>query len=309
MTAACPDMDILGAEPLAGRTTLGVGGTAEFFFEARHMAELTAALDWARENGLEVTILGAGSNVVVSDEGVPGLVVALGVGFESLEHRDEGDRVRVTAGGGIRLGRLTAAAIRRGWADLVFLNGIPGTLGGALMMNAGAHGEDMSRVAEGASLVNGGGRLRRLTADDLRFSYRRLALPEGVKAPAVVVEVELNSRRCVPDEAAARAASLLERRRQSQPWRQHSAGSFFKNPPGDSAGRLIESCGLKGARVGDAAVSDVHANFLVNLGRATAAEIMDLADLVRRTVRTSHGVELEPEVKFLGRGRERWPWL
>ncbi len=297
---------ILRNEPLRRWTGFKIGGPADYLCLPRNVDQLLAVIRWANAHGQEITYLGGGYNILASDKGVRGVVVVLKEGFDHLVQGPIGaGRVRIIAGAGVSLARLVAMAGRDGWADLTFLAGIPGTTGGALVMNAGAWGGSMEQVIERLTLVNGHGQPRELAAEELEFSYRFVRLPQ----PAVVVEMELISRLADPTEVSSQIKASLEARRRRQPTDRPSAGSFFKNPPGDYAGRLIEAAGLKGERVGEAMVSPVHANFIVNLGQATAEDVLTLASLVRDEVKARFGVELEPEVRFIGEGRERWPWL
>ncbi len=291
---------------LAEWTSFGIGGPAEMLCLPRSLEELEAVVAWANQKNLPLIVLGAGSNVLISDEGLRGVVVVLRRGFDRLRSKGSGRSfVRLEAGAGLKISRLTAEAGAKGWVDLVFLTGVPGTVGGAVVTNAGTEQGSMGQVVRRIEMINGSGARRKVEAQDLRFEYRALSLPPG----AVVVAVTLESRLVEPEAVAAQIKRALEQRRQRQPRGQLSAGSFFKNPAGDFAGRLIEAAGLKGAREGEALISPVHANFIVNLGRATAAEVLTLAERVRAEVADKFGVNLEPEVRFLGPGRERWPRL
>ncbi|MBW1711958.1 MAG: UDP-N-acetylmuramate dehydrogenase, partial [Deltaproteobacteria bacterium] len=295
MTAGPQGVEVLLAEPLAKWTTFRIGGPAEVLCLPRGLDQLRTILAWAGERTKPITLLGGGSNVLVSDQGLAGAVVVLREGFDQVDEQTGGrDRVRIKAGAGLKLARLTALAGQKGWADLVFLAGIPGTLGGATMMNAGTGQAAMDQVVRRLRVVDPAGRSRDLASSELNFSYRRL----GLDPDLTVVEVELESRLAPAQEVAGRIKAALELKRQTQPLNWASAGSFFKNPPGDFAGRLIEAAGLKGARVGQAQVSEVHANFIVNLGSATAEEVLTLAAKVKREVKAGFQVELKPEVRF-----------
>ncbi len=285
--------------PMADHTTLRVGGAADVvvYPEDRDALARLLALLAARE--VPWIVLGNGSNLVVRDGGIRGAVVSLCDGFDALEDRgeDEGGRrlVRVEAGVGIR--RLVRWSVDQGVGGFEFLVGIPGSVGGALAMNAGAWEAQIGdRVEELEVLLPGEG-LRLLARDELAFRYRGVDLPEG----AAVVGVILAGQPSDPEHVKARAKELYQRRRTSQPVGRPSAGSVFRNPPsGPPAGWLIEDCGLKGVRVGDAEVSQVHANFIVNAGRAKASHVVSLIGMIQERVYVNHKVKLETEVRIVG---------
>jgi len=298
--------EVLFNEPLAPYTSFRIGGPAEVLFLPRDVDGVGLVLDGIREKGSPVIVLGGGSNVLVSDQGIKGSVVILGRYLDRIAFCRTGEaRAVVRAWAGARLAELTALAAREGLADLVFLAGIPGTVGGAAVMNAGTGEGAMDRAVTGLIVMENSGNIRRLERRELAYAYRRLELEEGT----VVLEVELASRLAPAGEVDREIKAALKSRRARQPAGLSSAGSFFKNPPGDFAGRLIEEAGLKGERVGQAQVSEVHANWIVNLGGATAEEVMTLAQRVRTGVQERLKATLEPEVRFLGEGKERWPWM
>ncbi len=285
-------------EPLASRTTLRVGGTARLLAEPADVADLQTLLRAAAAGGLEVFILGRGSNLIVPDEGVDGLVVALThESWAGFAPRADG---RVWAGAGLRLKALCGLAAKAGLAGFEFLEGIPGSVGGALRMNAGAMGGWMFDVVEEVQLMSLAGELSTRPRAALHCDYRHCAELEHALALGALL------RPAAPAAAAAIGRQIdvyRKKRHEAQP-REPSAGCIFKNPPGDSAGRLIDGCGLKGERSGGAEVSLVHANFIVNRGGATAADVLALIRYVRRRVREREGVELQPEVLLYGRSWE-----
>jgi len=279
----------------------GTGGPARFFAEARTKDQVRAALAAASAHGVRAHVLGRGSNTLFDDRGFPGLVLLNRVDHEAVQLGGQsregegvpGDARLVVAGGGCRLNALAWRWSERGWGGLEFAVGIPGTVGGAAFANAGAHGRSMADVVESVSVCTSSGEIVRLSGEHLGFGYRSSVL-SGFDSPCVVVEATLRLNR---DEGAlARACEWLAARNQSQPVAGRSAGCAFRNPPGDAAGRLIDACRLKGARVGAAAVSEVHANFVVNEGAATSADILALLGLVEARVRQETGVALEREV-------------
>lgn len=278
--------------PLADLTSFQIGGPADLFVTVESADELSAALAAAARMGAPAMCLGAGTNLLISDRGVRGLVVKLGRNFD----RCRIDDTRVETGAAMAFGALVETAIDRGLAGLEFGEGIPGSVGGGLVMNAGAFGGEMARVVVAVHGVTGVGEIRALSKDEVGFAYRRTNLPAGFVITRVDFALEHGDREAL----RARVAELRARRTARQPRGLPNAGSIFKNPPGSFAGSLLESAGLKGTRMGGAAFSDRHANFIVNLGGARAAEVRALIEMARSRVRESSGVWLEPEVKFVG---------
>lgn len=303
--AEARSMVILRNEPLSRWTGLAVGGPAEALCLPRNADHLAEALAWADSRNLPVAVIGGGFNVLAADEGFPGLVIVMGRGFDSLEVRPDGQGVMVSAGAGLKLSRLVRRAAAEGWAGLAFLAGIPGTVGGAAVMNAGAWGRSMDGQVTGLTGIDGKGRVFSRQRAELDYDYRRLEL----EPDAVVTGVGLASTLAPAAEVAVKVDEYLARRRDKQPLSAPSAGSFFKNPANDHAGRLIEAAGLKGRVEGGAMVSEVHANFIINRGGAKAGDIIRLARLIRQQVQERHGVVLEPEVRLLGQGKQTWAWL
>jgi len=293
--ALSPETKLLESEPLGPKTTMRVGGPARYYAEPANEADLTLLLRETHRRGLPVLMLGRGSNLLVPDEGVDALVLRLaGREWQRFEARADG---RVEAGAGLRLKELCGMAAARGLRGFEFLEGIPGTLGGALRMNAGAMGGWTFDVVESVRLALRDGTVRTLRRYEMHVAYRDFReLADAVALGAVLRPV---STGVPPAEIQAQIASFQARRLATQP-RDPSAGCMFKNPPNESAGRLIDALGLKGERVGDAEVSPVHANFIVNRGQATAADIIALMRRVRERVKAAHGIELEPEVQLYG---------
>lgn len=282
-------------EPLAARTTMRVGGPARLLAEPADEAALQGLLVAAHTRGLPVLPLGRGSNLLVPDEGVEALVVSLSAPFwQEFTVRPDG---RVSVGAGLRLKNLCGLALKSGLPGFEFMEGIPATVGGALRMNAGAMGGWMFDVVEEVHLLTLAGERRALTRADLRYDYRHCADLER----AVALGALLRPRAAADPDAIRLQLEAYQRKRQASQPREPSAGCIFKNPPGTSAGRLIDAAGLKGQRSGGAEVSPVHANFIVNRGGATCADVLDLVRRVRARVRAAHGVDLEPEVMLFGR--------
>lgn len=276
-------------EPLAPHTWLQVGGPAEFFAEPRSIDELAALVRRCRDEELPVRILGGGSNVLVRDEGVPGVVIRLAdPGFADIERHGR----RLNAGGGAKLGHLISTAVREGLAGLEPLVGIPGTIGGALHGNAGNRGGDIGQWTRRATLMTAAGEIVERSRDELVFAYRQSSLDELVILSA---EFELDEED--PEELTKRMQKQWIVQKASQPLGHQRAGCIFKNPSGLSAGVLIDQAGLKGARVGGAEVCDRDANFIVAEPEATAHDVLRLIDLMRSRVADRAGVELELEIE------------
>jgi UDP-N-acetylmuramate dehydrogenase len=277
---------------LAGLTSFRIGGPAELFLIVENADELAVALAAAHRHDLPSFCLGSGTNLLVSDRGMRGLVIKLGAGFAQIEF--DGSDVR--AGAAAQFGELAERTVERGLEGLEFGEGIPGSVGGGLVMNAGAFGGEMARVVTAVRGVDADGTARVLSPDEIGFAYRRTSLPPRF----VIASVDF---RLMPGDhigLRARVAEIHAKRARRQPRGVPNAGSIFKNPPGGFAGRLLEAAGLKGERKGGAAFSEQHANFIVNLGGASAGEVRALIELARERVRANAGVELESEVRLVG---------
>lgn len=280
-------------EPLSRYTTFRIGGPADFLVDVNDRRELAQVLALAHDQHLPTYILGNGSNLLVSDDGVRGIVLILAGEFD--RYAVSGTTVR--AGGGYNLPKLATRVAKAGLGGLEFACAIPGTVGAGLMINAGAHGGDLSQVVTAATVIYPDGREATLCSQEIGFGYRTSRL-EGTLA--IVVEVVMELHPADMSEMQEHMKHHLDRRRATQPLNLPNAGSIFKNPPGDYAGRLIEQAGLKGLTEGGAQVSEKHANFIVNLGNATAQDVLILMDRVRKAVQERFGVRLEPEVKVWG---------
>lgn len=282
-------------EPLGPKTTMRVGGAARLYAEPASLADLQALLRMAVREKIEVFMLGRGSNLIVPDEGVDGLVLALShEAWSTFEPRSDG---RVWVGAGLRLKNLCGLATKAGLVGFEFLEGIPGSVGGALRMNAGAMGGWMFDVVEEVQLVTYDGEVKTLAKAAMHVDYRHCAELHH----AIAVGALLRPASKADADAIARQIDVYRRKRHETQPREPSAGCVFKNPPGTSAGRLIDECGLKGERVGDAEVSPVHANFIVNRGHASGADVLELVRRVRARVRQTKGIDLQPEVLLYGK--------
>ncbi len=284
------------SEPMSRHTTFRIGGNARYFITCDNVSDLSGALRVLDLAGVEWIVLGRGSNVLVSDAGYDGAVILLGRDFR--KHRVDG--AYLEAGGGAPLGTLVQDAYSKGLSGLEFAVGIPGTLAGALAMNAGESERWIGSIVESVTTFSPGTGLAAARGHEITWGYRRSSLPER----AIIVEAVLRVTQADRDTIRHAMDGSLGRRKRTQPVGAACAGSVFVNPPGESAGRLIESAGLKGARHGGARISEVHANFIVNENRARAADVVALMRLMMSTVKDEYGIELRPEIKFLGEFEE-----
>lgn len=284
--------EVLPQEPLRKYTTFRIGGPAEWMIFPLDFRDVQAAVAYAHEQGMKFFVLGGGSNLLVADEGIPGVVLNLSKGFNYAHFQD----TMVIVGAGYSLPRLVTEAVNRGLTGLECATGVPGTVGGAVRMNAGTRETGIGEVITQLKLIQSDGTLKTLKQEDLKFQYRESNLP----AESVVLEAVLNLRKGNPKTIREDIHKRLISRKATQPLSYPNAGSIFKNPPGDYAGRLIEKVGLKGTRVGDAEISSLHGNFIVNKGSATAKEVMVLIQMARRKVLEETGIKLELEVKLWG---------
>jgi UDP-N-acetylmuramate dehydrogenase len=282
-------------EPLASRTSFGIGGPAEFFLELGRPEAVEKAIEGCAERDIPYLLLGAGTNLLIADGGVEGLVIRV----VNREHEIDGTRVR--AGAGLKMMRLARIAADANLRGFEFAIGVPGTVGGAVYQNAGCWGKEIGEVlVEVEGFVPEGGR-HKWTATDLKLGYRTSALRDGHLKGALVVSATVRLKQGDGEEARQLMAKLTRERNETQPIKTKNCGSVFKNPLGDSAGRLVQAGGLKGAREGAAVVSSLHGNFIVNEGGATAADVKRLIERVMAEVKRRFGIQLEPEVEMVGR--------
>lgn len=277
--------------PLKDLVWFRVGGAAEILFRPADVEDLASFL-FAKPADLRVTVIGVGSNVLIRDGGIPGIVIRLPASFGRISV--EGTRVR--AGAAALDAAVARTAADAGIGGLEFLRGIPGTIGGALRMNAGCYSREIRDVFVEAKAVDGKGNIIGLTPDAMEFAYRRTGLPEDVIFVGAVLQGEADD----PDAVRARMNTLVEQRESTQPVKARTGGSTFKNPLGHKAWQLIDEAGCRGLRLGAAQVSEKHCNFLINTGEATGAEIEQLGEEVRARVKAKFGIALEWEIKRLG---------
>lgn len=291
--AGCTQRPLLPAEPMTKHTSFHIGGPAELMAQPQSEAELQSLLLKAAEAAVPVTLVGNGSNLLVRDKGIRGLVIKLGSMLRDIKVSGN----VLTFGSGVSLAQASKKAAELGLSGMEFAVGIPGSIGGAVYMNAGAYDGEMSKVVKSVRVMDAAGEVSELSAGELDFGYRHSALQGSSKiVTSVTVELPAGDKQAI----AEKMADFSNRRITKQPLELPSAGSMFKRPPGYFAGTLIDQTGLKGYTVGGAQVSTKHAGFVVNIGGATAADVLQLISDVQAKVFSAHGVHLEPEVLVLG---------
>lgn len=292
ITDYLPDLVWLCDEPMAKHTSFRIGGPARRMAQPKSREQLVVLMGFLQESGIEPLLIGNGTNLLVADEGLDTVVIDTSACFTALSLTGGGE---ITADAGVSLARLAVFAWKQGLAGLAFAHGIPGTLGGGVVMNAGAYGGELKDVITEVTALYPDG-VRTLRGGELDFSYRHSVFSDG---EGIVLGAKLKLEAGDRDAIKAEMDALMARRKASQPLELPSAGSTFKRPTGYFAGPLIEGCGLKGTRIGGAEVSTKHAGFVVNVGGATCEDVLRLIETVQRTVFDAHGVMLEPEVRII----------
>jgi len=279
-------------EPMKNHTSYGIGGSALAFIEAKSVNDLQLVRSFVCNNQIPIYCVGGGSNLLVSDDGIDGLVVSLKKSFKKIIF----DKNTCYAETGIKLSKLVKECIKHNFIGLETLIGIPGTLGGALIMNAGAYGDEISKYLVAIDILNEEGVVEHKSADEIEFSYRSSTFNEN----DILLSAEFQLEKSSEIEIRNNRDSANQQRKNSQPLKSRSAGSVFKNPKEFAAGYLIEKVGLKGKSIGGAMVSDIHANFIINQDNATADDVVKLIKLIRDTVFKSYSINLELEITTLG---------
>lgn len=292
LTAFLPEIELRLDEPMANHTSFRIGGGAEVMAFPKNAKELSRLLKTSALLDCKCAILGAGTNVLAPDEGISGLVICLKDCLEGMEKLDD-THIRVM--GGVTMARAAVFAANHDLGGLEFAHGIPGTIGGGIYMNAGAYGGEMAQVVESVDVMDWEGNVITLSNREMNFSYRHSILEETGN---IVVSAVLNLMPVPAEEVKARMKELIGKRMASQPLDLPSAGSAFKRPVGGYAAALIDQAGLKGYRVGNAAISEKHAGFAVNLGGATAADVKQLLRDVAAKVKETSGIQIEPEIRI-----------
>ena len=287
-----PETELRFQEPMHSHTSFRIGGPAEVMAFPKNTQELSALLKTSKLLDCKTAILGAGTNVLAPDEGIAGLVICLKDCMDGMERLDD-TRIRVAAG--VTMTRAAVFAANLGLGGMEFAHGIPGTVGGGIYMNAGAYGGEMKDICLQVQVMDPDGQLKTLSPEQMGFSYRHSCLEQTGQ---IVISADFQLTPKPVEEIRALMQELMERRKKSQPLDKPSAGSAFKRPVGGYAAALIEQAGLKGYRTGDAAISDKHAGFAVNLGNATAGQVKTLLETVANKVYENSGIRLEPEVRI-----------
>jgi UDP-N-acetylmuramate dehydrogenase len=285
---------VLVNEPLKNHTTFKIGGPADLLFEPKDLESLKKAVVYMKEANVPIRAIGRGSNLLVADGGIEGVVIKIGDGLNHLEKSGN----KITVGGGYSIIPLATVLSREAYTGLEFSAGIPGSIGGAVFMNAGAHGSDMSKIVERALILFPDGELKWLTNEELEFSYRTSILQ---KNGGICVEAVLVLEKGDKETIMAELKKNKDYRRNTQPWNFPCCGSVFRNPLPDYAGNLIETSGLKGTQIGGAQISEMHANFIVNTGDAKAKDVLDLISYIQKTIKEKQGIDLQTEVEIIGR--------
>lgn len=282
-------------EPLSKHTTIKVGGPAAVYVEPSDVNGLKRALAITASHGARWLVIGRGSNLLVKDGGYRGVVINLAKGLNDLTYAENG----VIVGGGYPLIKLVTVVSKKGLSGLEFAGGIPGSVGGAVYMNAGAHGSDMSKVVKRVHVLFADGTMRWLSNEEMQFSYRTSILQQK---KGIVIEAEIILKEADRDSVISLMRKHKDYRRDTQPWDAPCCGSVFRNPLPQHSGALIEKAGLKGKRIGGAQISELHGNFIVNVGRknTTAKDVLTLIDHVKTTIKEKYNISLETEVEIIG---------
>ncbi len=286
-------IDVFLDEPMKNHTSFRIGGNADVFISAKNKEEIVSISSLLKENNVKITIIGNGSNLLVSDDGIDGVVLCVGKDFSSAKC----DGNSITADAGILLSRLSSFAASYSLTGLEFASGIPGTLGGAIVMNAGAYGGEMKDCVSTTTYIDQNGNICTALATQHEFSYRKSRFINGEIILSSTLSLQKGEEALIKETMR----SLSEKRREKQPLEYPSAGSTFKRPEGAFAAKLIDDSGLRGFSIGDAEVSKKHCGFVVNKGNATCSDVLTLMKHIRKTVKDKFGYELEPEVKIIGR--------
>jgi len=280
-------------EPMRRYTTFRIGGKADILIFPEDIGDIRKILSVSKDRQIPLFVLGGGANLLVRDGGIRGIVLSLRKGFRDIKIAD---RTLVSVGVGAKLTEVVGFAADNGLSGLEFAVGIPGSVGGALIMNAGASGKEMAKIVESVTLMDPEGNILNMVGDDIGFGYRNSRFPAG----SILLRTRLSLREGDKREIREGMKVNLEERQKRQPLSFPCAGSIFKNPVGNFAGRLIESAGLKGYRIGDAQVSERHANFIVNTGNASAEDVIRLIDYIKHVVLEKKGIVLETEIHIVG---------
>jgi UDP-N-acetylmuramate dehydrogenase len=282
-------------ELLSQHTTMKVGGPADLFIEPSSLENIQKVMTFIKECQIPWRAIGRGSNLLVSDKGIEGVVIKLGSGLNHLAINES----TITVGGGHSLVSLSTLISKKGLSGLEFASGIPGSVGGAVYMNAGAHGSDISKILTRAHILFEDGSIEWLSNDEMEFTYRTSVLQK--ERPGIVLEAEFELTKGDRTAIVSQMQKNKDYRKETQPWNFPCAGSIFRNPLPNYAGKLIEEAGLKGFQIGGAKISEMHGNFIVNAGNATAKDVLDLIQYIKDKIFNLYGIKVETEVEIIGR--------
>jgi UDP-N-acetylmuramate dehydrogenase len=282
-------------ELLSQHTTMKIGGPADIFIEPSSLENIQKVMTFLKDRQIPWRAIGRGSNLLVSDKGIEGVVIKLGSGLDHLTINDS----TITVGGGHSLVSLSTLISKKGLSGLEFASGIPGSVGGAVYMNAGAHGSDISKILTKAHVLFEDGSIEWILNDEMEFTYRTSVLQK--KRPGIVLEAEFQLSKGDRTAIVSQMQKNKDYRKETQPWNFPCAGSIFRNPLPNYAGKLIEDAGLKGFQMGGAKISEMHGNFIVNAGNATAKDVLDLIQYIKDTILKLYGIKMETEVEIIGR--------
>ncbi|WNS77083.1 UDP-N-acetylmuramate dehydrogenase [Bacillus sp. DTU_2020_1000418_1_SI_GHA_SEK_038] len=282
-------------EPLANHTTMKIGGPADLFIEPSSVENIIKTVEILHKYNVKWTAIGRGSNLLISDLGIEGAVIKLGSGLSHMEINES----ELTVGGGYSIVSLSTQISRKGLSGLEFASGIPGSVGGAVYMNAGAHGSDISKILTKAHILFEDGKVEWLSNEEMEFSYRTSVLQK--KRPGIVIEAVFQLQPGDKNKIFEEMQRNKDYRKETQPWNYPCAGSIFRNPLPNYAGKLIEDAGLKGYSIGGAKVSDMHGNFIVNTGNAKAADVLALIQHIKEKIHEKYTIKIETEVEIIGR--------
>jgi UDP-N-acetylmuramate dehydrogenase len=282
-------------ELLSQHTTMKIGGPADIFIEPSSLENIQKVMTFLKDRQIPWRAIGRGSNLLVSDKGIEGVVIKLGSGLDHLTINDS----TITVGGGHSLVSLSTLISKKGLSGLEFASGIPGSVGGAVYMNAGAHGSDISKILTKAHVLFEDGSIEWILNDEMEFTYRTSVLQK--KRPGIVLEAEFQLSKGDRTAIVSQMQKNKDYRKETQPWNFPCAGSIFRNPLPNYAGKLIEDAGLKGFQMGGAKISEMHGNFIVNAGNATANDVLDLIQYIKDTILNLYGIKMETEVEIIGR--------
>ena len=282
-------------EELARHTTMKIGGPADLFIEPTSIEGLKKTMQLVQKYRVNWRAIGRGSNLLVSDQGIEGVVIKLGNNLKDMKL----DGTQLTVGAGYSIVALAVLISKKGLSGLEFASGVPGSVGGAVYMNAGAHGSDISKILTDAHILFEDGSLQWLTNDEMEFSYRTSVLQK--KRPGIVVEARFQLTEGDKEQIVAVMQKNKDYRKVTQPYDSPCAGSIFRNPLPHFAGKLIEEAGLKGFQIGGAQISEMHGNFIVNAGNAKASDVLQLIEYVKKTIMEKYNIQMETEVEIIGK--------